>query len=161
MTLKLLMLLNYDVKDKNGKTNYKSNIFDIALFSAYTTISVFNLFSTEVKISIIVSILNLISITRLITSNYIEQSRIVSNASNTEAMSNLKAVSPHVHMIKMVIEIFLLILAIIVLRMNEHTEIVNIIMLLSFMIVWLENLMNMLSRLYNATPRPLYTLCEN
>jgi len=69
--IKLLEWLHYDVKDKNGQTNKKLNLFDLLLILIYVVISTYNIIISNPGILMI--IVNTVSLFRLIIKTYLEQ----------------------------------------------------------------------------------------
>lgn len=153
--VKLLKKCGYYIGNENGKINWKSNILDCVLFTVYFVISLVNSLSLNPSNSIFV--LNTISISRLILKNYIEQCKIVTKFPQKEGYvpTNITMV----HFLKIVSETSSLILLLMFVVWNKFSSSMSNGVVLMVIIVlvetWIENVLCMFERLYDAQPIPL------
>lgn len=156
---KILIKCGYYVGNESGKQNFKINIADFFMFTVYFILSFINLFSS--KPSIMMFALNVISIIRLIFKNYIEQSKIVEKYPVNNEYSPIRITL--IHMLKIVVETISLVLLIIFIcwsrAMGEAYAAVKLMALMVLIVNWLENLIGMIERLYDAQPFP-YEMCD-
>lgn len=157
--VKILKRCGYYVGDTKGKMNKKSNILDCALFTAYFILSLVNSFSTNP--SNLVFALNTISISRLILKNYIEQCKIVSKFPVDEGY--VSANITKVHFLKIMCEASALLSFLAAVCWNKFSGNASsaVILVVVFMlsVTWIENLLCMFERLYDAQPMPL-VMCQ-
>lgn len=153
--VKILKRCGYYVGDVNGKINWKSNFLDCALFTVYFILSLINSLSSNP--SNLVFILNTISISRLILKNYIEQCKVVSKFPVDEGY--MSANITKVHFLKILCEASALILLLIFVCWNKFSGSASNAVILMVVIVlsvtWVENILCMIERLYDAQPIPL------
>lgn len=153
--VKILKRCGYYVGNIKGKINWKSNVLDCVLFTVYFILSLFNSISSNP--SSLVFILNTISISRLIIKNYIEQCRIVSKFPVDEGY--VSANITKVHFLKIMCEASALILLLIFVCWNKFSgnasNAVVLMVVIVLGITWIENMLCMFERLYDAQPMPL------
>lgn len=153
--VKILQRCGYYVGDVKGKINWKSNLLDCVLFTVYFILSLANSISSNP--SNLVFILNTISISRMIVKNYIDQCKIVSKfpVDNGYVSANITIV----HFSKIVCETSALILLLVFVCWNKFSGNASSAVVLMIIIVlgitWIENILCMFERLYDAQPLPL------
>lgn len=153
--VKILKRCGYYVGDIKGKINWKTNVLDCILFTVYFVLSLVNSLSSNP--SNLVFILNTISISRLILKNYIEQCKIISKFPVDEGY--ISANITKVHFLKIMFEASALILLLIFVCWNKYSGNASSAVILMVIIVlgvtWIENMLCMFERLYDAQPIPL------
>lgn len=157
--VKILKRCGYYVANESGKQNFKINIADLVMFSIYFVLSIVNLFSSNP--SILMFALNAISIIRLIFKNYMEQSKMVEKYSANDGYNPMKITM--VHMIKIAGEVSSFVLLLIFIcwsKINGGSyDAVKLMAFIVLVVNWIENLIGMFERLYDARPIPLQ-LCN-
>lgn len=153
--VKILKKCGYYVENENGRGNLKANVLDCVLFTVYFILSLINSLSSDP--SNLVFILNTISISRLILKNYIEQCKIVSKFPVTEEY--VPANITIVHVLKIAIESTALLLLLIFVCYNAYTgnasSGVILMVVIVLIVTWIENILCIFERLYDAHPIPL------
>lgn len=153
--VKILKKCGYYVGNEKGKINWKSNALDCGLFTVYFALSLINSFSSNP--SNLVFILNTISISRLILKNYIEQCKIVSKFPVDEGY--VPANITKVHFLKITFETSALILLLLFVCWNKcsgsASSAVILMVVIVLVVTWIENILCMFERLYDAQPIPL------
>jgi hypothetical protein len=154
--VKIFRICGYTIGNERGRKNVKSNLADAGLSFTYLCLSLMN--SLGSNPSDVVFFINAITLGRLVIKNFIEQSQVASKAKEDSSDLEVSGFTT-IHLIKIVIEVTAIMFLVIFYCWNKVNQVNMSYVLLTVVLVlvmtFLENVMCVLERLYDAHPRAL------